>query len=1660
MVDNSSPQSSHSNNPNNSFPATSIGRSAGTKLLNPNPHSLSRQSSRESLTNVVGIAHPLLSPSSAGSALSNTGTSTLSTSPGSNSTTTWDNGYSSPNNTNNNLGYVPYTRNARHKPPPASPTHSTPHVSHSSITGNPSPSVIVTPATTSSSSSTNNHLDATTKLQLMNLKAAAQALGLDAGTVGWGILETLAAGEHGIAHSSLDWDNTEWDVIWEALSTGKATLLLPSEPLAMLKKKKEKGKWSKTDANSTLISPGFVKSHVFYTESISDASHGLTRRTVSLSGLRGVFSEQGQTSISFTSTLHPHTQSFRDIASPGTRAKGFASLMSSPVNTSEYSSVYPTYLLPTSTPALSLPPRGSLVSSLPIPPPLPPRRNLQSHQTASASGRPSTPTHDGKGTSSRFAGFASLFSRSPGSSTATNAQNGQPSSSAGSRPPSIILSDTSSVHNEDNVSFINDSHIAHASISVPVYVVSTSIDEQEILGGIWKGIVGDIEKILGSTSSTSLSSSKTTFPPILPSILISFLDSANALPVLRTSAPQPPHSRHSTNNNTAKAITKRLISGSGALREGTTKDGREKKEEKETLTTTVESALLQPGFDPTSTSYSVPHADLDSEYYVYEINSYGVKEGWGAATTLTNGSTGGDVDRVRLKDAEDGAMEAIEDLSVRWQTFYREVEDVVVEWAEADANVEIQKVKDEKGEDIEKESETDSEQRQAQVQVRKELRTKEILEQAERVLCCIGGVYERLLPAPSPCTAWTTIPAIPVPDTEDPTHSMTSTHSNESTEPTEIITDTAHDDALASRIAALVMVEFGLSDLDLDVGEGSEGGNGTESQREKQVLAVLRACGDELCVLDKVFTPREKAEAMVKAHKILVDGLTKLPFAITLTDVELKADSSSQPQSQVSFEAEIELEEEEEEGDLKTAVPWKRDSAFPQSEDDDNIDMGVRNEQKEQEGREETAAAAVETNSQSHEIVTNIKALNENKPVEEDSHSSDVTTKAAEAPLSSSQPPSSKATTFSLDTLFPLLILSVVTSNPPHLITHLLFTQRFLFTHTFQSSYSQAGSSSAAGEQAYCLVNLMAVAEFIGNLDLESVMSARASSSAFSTEDGPMPMPAIPMSLPITIGGRPSSSRTSSRRASMSSQLSTASSKDGGNAPTTPVLSSSFTLRNRVEQQASVLSSSANKVLTGMSGVMDSSIGGFGGLFKSMNVNLSLPGSLPTGFGFGGEESASPGPVTPALGSAQAAAPWNYHHLHSSSTTQTAGTPTTPNPTITNPRETMDRKESGFSIKSLKLPSMPNMPAIPNISTLTRSITPGPGDSSRDSREKEMISVSRPGSVRSVRSTRSRKSAVGSLFGDESTTEEETDGDDDDESGEMEGESEEVEGDADEEGEEEEDEESVDDDEEEEEEEVDVHSGESSLRPPFELVDDNSESDFGESSKPSRTSVDTRSIKSFESMMSDGKKKRVKMKSANKVAAISKKEKEKQVFKKKKEKESTTLNTVAGAAGAARKSLSDRLARVSSGIGGSSNSTKKTRTSSPPASQRSSILPTDSTSPLIIPQPTKSTQIDISIPECESPVGGGAPLPLPGPQAEVASRSRAASPLSFMHTLNTLPPPNSQFMNCTSAEDLRLRDVTELLKEYQSLVYAVRNAGGFSEPVTTESVDTNPLGEL
>lgn len=142
-------------------------------------------------------------------------------------------------------------------------------------------------------------------------------------------------------------------------------------------------------------------------------------------------------------------------------------------------------------------------------------------------------------------------------------------------------------------------------------------------------------------------------------------------------------------------------------------------------------------------------------------------------------------------------------------------------------------------------------------------------------------------------------------------------------------------------------------------------------------------------------------------------------------------------------------------------------------------------------------------------------------------------------------------------------------------MSHLLFTQRFRVTP----------SGIAQGEEAFCLVNLMAVAEFLENVDLEALgLGDGGISSADLT---PIPLPR--------------------------------------NSPKAPAMGLSFVEDGTglLRRQVDTLADGAGRMLNGVTGVVDSSFG---------MLRQFLPGTSPL-------------PMTPALDSTQGAAPWNFPHV-------------------------------------------------------------------------------------------------------------------------------------------------------------------------------------------------------------------------------------------------------------------------------------------------------------------------------------------------------------------------------------------------------------------------------
>ncbi|KAF7319401.1 VPS9 domain-containing protein [Mycena chlorophos] len=349
--------------------------------------------------------------------------------------------------------------------------------------------------------------------------------------------------------------------------------------------------------------------------------------------------------------------------------------------------------------------------------------------------------------------------------------------------------------------------------------------------------------------------------------------------------------------------------------------------------------------------------------------------------------------------------------------------------------------------------------------------------------------------------------------------------------------DPSHDQALSSRVAALNMLDLNLEHLGVDVPpEATEG-----------LEAVVKACGQVLSRLELHQIPAEKAAVMVQAHQEVIVGLSRLPRIRLLTEEEERKRAAAKKA----------LGSESVEEQPSTVVPLQEVVESPSA-------VGEL---------EQNPLPPIPVSEDAPESVSEVPAIVE-PPAEEAPPRPDLVPlppSYTEETSGRQTPPSSipLPTPVSSDVLLPLIIFAVVKSNPARLVSHLLYTQRFRVTP----------SGVAQGEEAFCLVNLMAVAEFLENVDLEALGLGNA---GISTAD------LTP--IPIT-----------------------------RNSPKAPSISLAEEGAGVLRRQVDTIAGSAGRVLNGVTGVVDSSFG----MLKQL-----LPGQTPL-------------PVTPSFDSTSAAAPWN-----------------------------------------------------------------------------------------------------------------------------------------------------------------------------------------------------------------------------------------------------------------------------------------------------------------------------------------------------------------------------------------------------------------------------------
>ncbi|KAG1865739.1 hypothetical protein C8R48DRAFT_184013 [Suillus tomentosus] len=330
--------------------------------------------------------------------------------------------------------------------------------------------------------------------------------------------------------------------------------------------------------------------------------------------------------------------------------------------------------------------------------------------------------------------------------------------------------------------------------------------------------------------------------------------------------------------------------------------------------------------------------------------------------------------------------------------------------------------------------------------------------------------------------------------------------------------DASHDEALSSHIAALNVLDLGLEHLDVDVGSaGSE------------IDVVVRACGETLSQLDvSCRSPGDKAAVLVAVHKLIVDGLSRLP-PIKLSNGEKQHEEHAPLQRKVTLPPEsIEV--------VDVALVASPDAlSSPDLQSDGDAAHG---------SPEKLSLSPSVSSPQAPYSTTVLSSI----PVPPRVSSPRPTVSHVQEP-----------TTVSGDVLLPLLIFAVVKSNPARLVSHLLFTQRY------------RNAAFAGGEERYCLINLMAVVEFLENVDLGAVgVGGIGIVSTAHLTPIPIVRTTLPLDVPVDAPGG---------------------------------------LRGRVEQGVDAIAGSANKVI---SGVVDSSFGVLRSFLPSAPTSASVPTPAPT----------------------------------------------------------------------------------------------------------------------------------------------------------------------------------------------------------------------------------------------------------------------------------------------------------------------------------------------------------------------------------------------------------------------------------------------------------------
>ncbi|GAA5895468.1 VPS9 domain-containing protein [Sporobolomyces salmoneus] len=341
--------------------------------------------------------------------------------------------------------------------------------------------------------------------------------------------------------------------------------------------------------------------------------------------------------------------------------------------------------------------------------------------------------------------------------------------------------------------------------------------------------------------------------------------------------------------------------------------------------------------------------------------------------------------------------------------------------------------------------------------------------------------------------------------------------------------DAQDDENLASRIAALNVLELSLEHLGVELGSAEEGLPGWEYQKRgvrETVEDLADTVGKELARLENPSdrTASSKLDVFVQVHKILVDELGKLP------PIPLKKEVDPATAPNDEFSQEVEMDDAS--SRASSRAPSRPRSPTPTAITDDEL---LKTPRPPPAFDQEVPAIALPEASAPvpHELSSSMHEATSSSMFEPTFAAPspppsifDTTARPRSTSISSSSLHSSSAapstSTSGADLILPLLIYSVVRSNPPRLTSHLKFSHRF------------RSESLMRGQASYCLTNFDAVVEFLNHVDVSSLGLSSQKVMAAAT-----PSPSLQSSSPLSSSASSSSRPRAYTTGRLSSRLTT-----------------------------------------------------------------------------------------------------------------------------------------------------------------------------------------------------------------------------------------------------------------------------------------------------------------------------------------------------------------------------------------------------------------------------------------------------------------------------------------------------------------------------------------